>query len=242
MVGEPMTTPQPDGNLPAALEQLALSIGTLTNPGGELAGRPDCPSCHNETCEPDCIQHTCIGHYTEVPALYERLYDSIPGSQGSGGHAARSMPPLWIDAARLLAWIDTTIRRWQPDYDRCTHCKHCTQTLATIRRLETLQTRKWRPQDTTLLLDYSNQLEAWAAEITLLLTPQRKWSLPNPCPACGTTTIHRKDSSGELVRQPALQIGPDGCHCARCKHTWGPQYFEHLARVLGYELPAGVLE
>jgi hypothetical protein len=54
--------------------------------------------------------------------------------------------------------------------------------------------------------------------------------------------VYHRDSAGELVRQPALQIGVWGCECMACRAFWAPDRFVFLARVLGYELPEGVLE
>jgi len=64
-----------------------------------------------------------------------------------------------------------------------------------------------------------------------------------PRPACGATTVFCRDSAGELVRQPALQIVAEhGCTCQACNYCWAPAHYLYLARVLGYELPPGVLE
>jgi len=209
-----------DGNLPAARERLHQAITQLIDPHTELAN----------------------GVHAEIPPLIMQLYDAIPGAQGTGHSAARSLPPIWLDAARLYACIDTQVRKWQTDYQHCPQCKHCSDTLPAVRRLETLQNKRWRPQDCRLLEDYAGQLENWVIEIDLLLTPQHKWHLPNPCPACDTAIVYRKDTAGDHVRQPALQIGPMGCECLNCHYIWGPQLFQHLANVLGYPLPSGVLQ
>ncbi|WP_424712782.1 DUF7340 domain-containing protein [Mycobacteroides abscessus] len=63
-----------------------------------------------------------------------------------------------------------------------------------------------------------------------------------PCPACQKRWVYRRDSSGENVRQPALQLTAQGCSCQACRYTWDPSYFVHLARVLECPLPEGVLE
>ena len=84
-------------------------------------------------------------------------------------------------------------------------------------------------------------LEAWVAQIRELLDPPARWSLPNPCPACGVRTVYRiKD--GEHLRMAALQVGAEGCECQSCRTVWTPDRFVWLARLLGYEMPAGVLE
>ena len=108
--------------------------------------------------------------------------------------------------------------------------------------LRELDLQSWRPQDCDRIDTITNQINSWCEQITTLLNPTPKWTLPNPCPACGTAIVYRKNSASETVRQPALQIGPMGCACQHCHHTWEPAYFQHLARVMGYELPPGVLE
>lgn len=234
---------QPDGNLPQARQRLHDAIATLIDPHTELAGSPTCPDCHNEACEHDCTQHTCPGHQTEVPSLYERLYDAMPGAQGTGHSPARSMPPMWLDAARLYAWIDTTTRKWQADYQHCQHCKHCTNTLPAIQRLQTMRAKRWRPQDTRQLEDYATQIEAWALEIDLLLTPQHVKHVTAACPSCGHKTALRRDNAGETVRVPALQIiAETGCTCVVCHAHWAPTHYMLLCKVLGFPVPEGVLE
>jgi hypothetical protein len=73
--------------------------------------------------------------------------------------------------------------------------------------------------------------------------PATRQALLGAVPACGATTVYRKDSTGELVRQPALQIVAEhGCTCQACRYTWAPSHYLLLCKVLGFELPAGVLE
>jgi len=212
---------QPDGHLPAARERLHQAITQLIDPRTELAN----------------------GVHAEIPSLIMQLYDAIPGAKGTGHSAARSLPPIWLDAARLYAWIDTQIRKWQPEYDHCQHCKHCTQTLPAVRRLEVLRGKRWRPQDTSKLQDYATQIENWAIEIDLLLTPQHVKHVAAACPACGHKTALRHDNAGDLVRVPALQIITDqGCTCVVCKAHWAPTHYMLLCKVLGFPVPEGVLE
>ena len=45
-----------------------------------------------------------------------------------------------------------------------------------------------------------------------------------------------------MVRMPALQIVADtGCTCQACRHTWLPQHYLLLSKVLGFEAPEGVV-
>lgn len=170
---------------------------------------------------------------TQAPSPYQQLQDATPGQQGTGHGPSRSIPPCWLDAIELLNEIDLAVEIMQPAY---------TGTPPTIGRLKWLLQRKWRPQDTHQIEQLATNIHTWATEIETLLNPEPQWTLPNPCPACQTAVIYRKDISGDLIRKPALTIGPNGCTCLNCKAQWGPAYFTHLARVLGYQMPTGVLE
>ncbi|BDE13500.1 hypothetical protein Mkiyose1665_18330 [Mycobacterium kiyosense] len=86
-------------------------------------------------------------------------------------------------------------------------------------------------------------VESCCFSVQSLLHPASVKHVSAPCPACGAATAYRRDSAGELVRVPALQIVTEtGCTCQVCRHTWGPGLFMHLARVLGFGAPTGVLE
>lgn len=198
--------------LPAARAKLRDAISDLIDPQAE----------------------TIDGEIVYIDSLYDQLIEAVPGQfLGRTNGAARSQPPLWIDAADLLTTIDRTVRTWQPTIpDRIT----------TITRLGRIQQHRWRPQDTQLITDYTRQLDDWTNRITTLFTETHIKHLPAACPACNKKTVYRRDNAGELVRKPALQITTLGCQCQACKTVWGPELFMHLARVLGYQLPAGVLE
>lgn len=223
-----MMTAQPlpieDGNLPAARHQLDIAISNLIDP------KP---------------QTTPDGHIHWLDSLYQQLIEEIPGQQGTGHGVPRSIPPLCLDAAALLTEIDTAITCWEPNWPiplPSINPWAYEDDHPTVLRIRQLSTRKWRPQDTHSIQQIANNIQSWCSGIKAILTPTRRWALPNPCPACNTATVHRKDSAGETVRQPALQIGPNGCECQCCHHKWAPEYFQHLANVLGYKLPEGVLE
>lgn len=171
---------------------------------------------------------------TVLQSRYDEIRESLAGAQGTQfGVVARSMPPLWVDAVDWLTLVDAEVREWRPS-----------GTALTWERLQDVADHPWRPQDLEIVAYYTRTLEGWAKRADELLYPDEthRWELTAACPACGTKTVHRKDSGGEYVRQAALQLTADVCSCMACKATWGPQYFLHLATVLGCTTPQGILE
>ncbi len=174
------------------------------------------------------------GTLMHAASRYIQLLGSTAGEQNNTGNGggSKSRPPCWVDALDLRTEIDTAVEIWQPAY---------TGTPATVGRLRWLEQRKWRPQDCRQIEQITQAVAEWAAAIDALLDPPRRWTLPSPCPACNTATVYRRDAAGDMVRQPALQIGPQGCHCIKCRAQWAPDKFVWLARLLG-SLPENVLE
>lgn len=167
--------------------------------------------------------------------LYTQLEAYIAGAQGtSNGSHARSMPPLVIDAVDLTTDIETTLGVW------ITHL-HLPAEATPLHILEALQDTTWRPQDIPAITTLTRHIDRWTHTTRTLLDPPRRWTIPAPCPACQTATVYRKDSGGDTVRQPALQVTADGCTCQNCKTSWSPQLYAHLARTIG-TLPDNVLE
>lgn len=212
------TQPEEDGNLPAALTKLGDAISALVDP------------------KPQTVEDTICW----VDSLYDQLCEEIPGSQGNRSRVPQSSPPLCIDAAELKAEIDTAVACWEPRPPIDASVDDPPP--LTVLRLQCIEKRGWRPQDVHGIDQITGNLVSWCEDIQALLNPPPRWHLPNKCPACDVAIVYRKNSSGETVRQPALQIGASGCVCQNCRHEWGPQLFQHLAAVLGYELPSGVLE
>ena len=170
-----------------------------------------------------------------IPSRYLSLMDSVAGEQvnaGTGG-GSKSRPPMWLDAHDLLHEIDVACEIWQPAY---------TGTPPTVGRLHWIAQRRWRPQDTRQIEQIARAVAEWAQSIDELLDPPRRWTLPSPCPACNTAVVYKKDSAGEPVRSPALQVDTTGCRCAKCRAVWPPEKFAWLANVLGYEPPEGVVD
>ena len=98
--------------------------------------------------------------------------------------------------------------------------------------MRALAARSWRPQDVRAVEDITAIIEAWSVGIDQLLRPARRWSLPAACPACNVAVVYR-NHGGERVRQPALQVGADGCICQNCKTVWALDKFVFLSRLLG---------
>ena len=164
-----------------------------------------------------------------APSLYTQLVDAIPGVTGERSGSRAGMP-LWVDALDCRNEIITWLATWQPKGRTAED------------RLRQLEGRPWRPQDVGCMDGISAEMEKWPGKIRAIIYPERHWAIPAPCPACGATIVYRRDSSGEEVRQAALQIDSAGCRCQRCRAWWPPDRFAHLARVLGYEPDASLVE
>lgn len=208
-----------DGNLPDSRRRLENAVAALIDARDEYVN----------------------GQTAAIPSLYLQLYDAVPGEQGNGHSPARSMPPCWLDASALLAQIDGGVRRWQPAYTKpALRVQHLLP--PTVSRLRELLQRSWRPQDTRLMDDMSARLEGWVIDIDMLLTPQHVKHVSAACPNCDHRTTLKRDSAGEMVRVPALQIvAATGCVCVVCKAHWPPSLYMHLCRVLGFPTPEGVV-
>lgn len=201
-----------DGNIQAARKHLAHAVDRLCRP------------------TPRIINH----RMRHKPSLYDQLRNDLAGTQATDHKThAKSQPPIWIDACQLLAEIDTQTRKWvrRP------------KNVGTTTRLDHLADKTWRPQDTDHVTTITNQIQRWCDTITDLLDPQSIKTIAAACPSCGRRTITRKDSAGETVRTPALTvIAAQGCTCQACKAHWTPDRYLFLCRLLGFDLPEGVLE
>jgi hypothetical protein len=160
---------------------------------------------------------------------WHQLLQATPSQDTTSRSVPKSKPPMWIDAISLIEEISQGIANIQPT-------PH-----TTVGRLKELRRNRWRPQDVDHIEQITKLLDNYTKRIDQLINPHRM-HIAAPCPACNTLTVYRKDHTGEPVRQPALQIGPYGCECMNCHHTWGPGLYQHLANVLGCPKPEGVLE
>jgi len=169
-----------------------------------------------------------------APSLYMQLFHATPGEHISGRRELAATAVTWMDAFQLRDEIDTGFNNVQHAYRGVP---------PTVGRAREILKRTWRPQDVHYISQIAAVVEEWCADIDALLNPQPRWTLDAACPACNETTVYRRDSAGENVRQPALQVGPSGCYCTnpRCQTYWEPYRLPLLAKVLGL-LPDGILE
>lgn len=182
-------------------------------------------------CDP--VKELHDGQLLVGPSLYEQLVDGITktGGHGEGRRMTGSRAPTWFPALNLRIDIDNTVKAW------------CPQERSTVSRLRAVAAGRYRPQDAGDLEDRAALLESWAVEVKGLLEPQRVKHFSVPCPACGASTVYRTDGAGERVRVPALQIvAEQGCTCQACRHTWLPEHYLLLSRVLGFDAPEGVID
>lgn len=175
------------------------------------------------------------GATTWLDSRYTELREAIHGHHiGQTGRNSEPQPPVWIDGIDLISEIDRTVGEWEPS--RPEHRQYLT-----VSRLEVIEAKTYRPQDAQELNARAADVERWVHRYQILCDPKPK-SVAAACPACGKKTVYR-ESAGEQVRQPALQITVNGCVCQACRTTWEPKQFVFLAtRLLGYGLPEGVLE
>jgi hypothetical protein len=180
----------------------------------------------------DPVKRSFDGVVRVAPSLYHQLRAEIPASAGREKvrlHVA-SRSPAWLDAVDLLDEIDTAVEAWQA------------AGVDTADRLRVLAARRWRPQDVRGIGQIVEAVNGWVVAVAGLLEPQRVKTISAACPACDTRYVYRQ-RDGERVRQPALQVVAEkGCTCLSCGAAWAPELYLHLVRLLGFELPPGVLE
>lgn len=183
-----------------------------------------------------CAPRTCI-HYDatlSAPSLYDMLTSNMSARQGDTRTPAQSLPPLWVDALQLRSDIDCQVRRWKIMGKN---------TGSTPETLSILVDRNWRPQDTEHVTSMARQIRSWCDSIVNLFDPEHRKYISAACPSCGKATVYKRDTAGETVRQPALVVITNiGATCQHCDAHWSPDRYLFLCRLLGFELPAGVLE
>ena len=165
------------------------------------------------------------------PSLYASLRSDLAGTQGDTRTPAKSLPPIWIDACMLLECIDNQAHKWMPVPGD------------TPVRLRLLSGQSFRPQDCDHVKQIVGVVDGWRDSIINMLEPASRKFISADCPSCGRGVVYRRDSAGESVRQPALKwTQAVGFECQACKAHWAPEQTLFFSRLLGFELPEGVLE
>lgn len=166
-----------------------------------------------------------------APSLYELLLGEIPAKRGDRETrgVARSLPNCFLDAIDLRVQIDGRVKAMHP------------AGRSTPERLRALAVKRFRPQDTRQVREYTAELQSFALSIRGLAEPEHVKEIAEPCPSCGKRYWYRQHG-GEKVRTAALQlIASQGCTCLVCKAFWPPERFLWLARLIGHDAPAGVV-
>lgn len=176
-----------------------------------------------------------------APSRYRQLVNEIAASgigESTRRRHAGSQPPIWAAAHDLVAEIDGAVAAWSRAADMTGFGD------STPSRLRGLAERHWQVEDVGSVMQIVGHVRDWVVSADALLTPERVMTLNGAaCPACGAKHFYRPDGAGSQVRRPALElVAAQGCTCQACGAHWGPELYLHLCRVLGYAMPAGVLE
>lgn len=156
---------------------------------------------------------------------YDELAQAVAAHRGGSGGKWQGQLPFWVDAMMLLGEIDDAVVKMHPAPNEWPGW--------TAERLQVLEAKKWRPQDCDDVFKHAKELETLVALVDKLFNPQ-PIPLDDACPKCGVKTVYR-NSDGEQVRTPALQITELGCTCGNCKANWPVDHLPLLGRLLGYK-------
>lgn len=169
--------------------------------------------------------------YLEIPGLYMQLHVALDSCRSNAASsAARSRPPMWIEAADVKLSIDTFIDSLRFGCGG-----------GTLTQLTTLGQRTWTVDDIGELRWITGKLRRYGEDIERLLNAEHVKELTVPCPACGTEYVERRDGSGDLVYSYALQASAEhGCTCQACGYYWAPNQLMELATDAGLPMPEGV--
>jgi hypothetical protein len=155
-------------------------------------------------------------------SLLDQLRD-VHGSTTGRGSSRSARTLVHLDATELLATIDRQAAIWVSDPG------------TTGDRLHWLAERSYRPEDTPDIVVVADTIDGWVKKARDILTPAGHWHVVGACPECGTRTVYRPDTAGEVVRQPALSVTATGCECLACGEVWDVGRFEMLAAVLAIQ-------
>lgn len=171
------------------------------------------------------------GRVRVAPSWWDRLTEAVAATglkDGTSRAVAKSRPLCWADALDLKVRIEDRAKSWIGGD-------------SVPGRLRALASRRWRPQDTEAVQGIAAEVQSWRLAVTALVEPSHIKSVAAACPQCGERWVYRMHA-GERVRQPALQLeAATGCLCQGCRAFWPPEKYLFLCRLLGFDLPAGIV-
>jgi hypothetical protein len=178
-----------------------------------------------------------------LPSRYAQLRGSLYGNRGASGHHSppRSTLPGWIDALKLLGYIDRRAaifeHHWPPACCNCPHWRYLQHTQIqhpTVRRYHQILVRPWRPQDTSTLEAMTNIVAGYDKAIDDLFAPPPVFLRGERCPHCQQSHARVKTDDGETVTRPALAITGDGIGVCNACHDVFPS-LQFLGDLLRYD-------
>lgn len=162
-----------------------------------------------------------------VPSLVDQLIEAIPG----GGDSDHGRPSAGSTRAAVALDVVELVHAMQ-EATRCRTLRGLSEAL----RAWAQQARHWRTGNPEYLLQAASAAEAWVSTGRTLLNPPKRWSFMAACPQCETSVTHVRDSSGEVVRRPALELDPATgtarCLAPGCGARWDSRRLLLLAQVL----------
>lgn len=181
------------------------------------------------------------GAIQTLPSRYVQLRYALYGGRDSHSRTLpSSVLPTWIDALKLLGWIDRRAaiieRRFAPQAGR--HCPTWRQlnprpTHLTIIRYQQVLAVGWRPQDTSTVNQLTSIIGGYAKAIDDLFAPPPVYLRGERCPHCKQTHARVKTDDGETVTRPALAITSFGVGVCNACHDTFPS-LEFLGDLLRY--------
>lgn len=158
-------------------------------------------------------------------SLYEELCELSSGGGGNGeSYAAtfeRGQAPMWITGWALVYEIDTAVALW-------------TDAGNTVDGIRQLTERHWTTDQLRQLTELTDNIVKWVGAAERLINP-RTVQVRRPCPVCAARYTYTKDTHGDHVRTPALQLDAEGVRCLSCRASWGLDQAEFLQRLMESE-------
>lgn len=184
------------------------------------------------------------------PSILDQLQNALAGDEdGQPGDRRGARIPLRADIGQLLMDVGSGIRGWYQHNPRYYGLvipnphRHNNRTIRDAHAIVGYLTNphaRLAAEDGPFLQRAADEIAGWLTRADQILNPPRRMDIAAPCPACDRRWYYHHDGADE-IRSAALTVTANGCSCQACGTTWGPELFQHLARVLECPLPEGVL-